>query len=142
MQGSNAILRSSNNIQLYIYFKILFSPGSVRCIFDRNTIGSVFHLQHKNNKSLVQKCPRVYYTQLPVSIIQVCNATQNDITFLCHVGSPLSIIIIIILLIIIIIIIIIMIILSFDIAPFPYKHAQRRIPFHCQRIDVDIHIVN
>ena len=35
-----------------------------------------------------------------------------------------------------------MIILSFDIAPFPYKHAHRRIPFHCQRIDVDIHIVN
>ena len=34
------------------------------------------------------------------------------------------------------------IILSFDIAPFPYKHAQRRITFHCQRIDVDIHIVN
>ena len=33
-------------------------------------------------------------------------------------------------------------ILSFDIAPFPYKHAQRRITFHCQRIDVDIHIVN
>ena len=42
----------------------------------------------------------------------------------------------------IIIIIIIIIILSFDIAPFPYKHAQRRITFHCQRIDVDIHIVN
>ena len=41
-----------------------------------------------------------------------------------------------------IIIIIIIIILSFDIAPFPYKHAQRRITFHCQRIDVDIHIVN
>ena len=40
------------------------------------------------------------------------------------------------------IIIIIIIILSFDIAPFPYKHAQRRITFHCQRIDVDIHIVN
>ena len=39
-------------------------------------------------------------------------------------------------------IIIIIIILSFDIAPFPYKHAQRRITFHCQRIDVDIHIVN
>ena len=38
--------------------------------------------------------------------------------------------------------IIIIIILSFDIAPFPYKHAQRRITFHCQRIDVDIHIVN
>ena len=37
---------------------------------------------------------------------------------------------------------IIIIILSFDIAPFPYKHAQRRITFHCQRIDVDIHIVN
>ena len=36
----------------------------------------------------------------------------------------------------------IIIILSFDIAPFPYKHAQRRITFHCQRIDVDIHIVN
>ena len=35
---------------------------------------------------------------------------------------------------------IIIIILSFDIAPFPYKHAQRRITFHCQRIDVDIHI--
>ena len=34
------------------------------------------------------------------------------------------------------------IILSFDIAPFPYKRAQRRITFHCQRIDVDIHIVN
>ena len=45
-------------------------------------------------------------------------------------------------LIIIIIIIIIMKILSFDIAPFPYKHAQRRITFHCQRIDVDVHIVN
>ena len=31
-----------------------------------------------------------------------------------------------------------------DIVPFqfPYKHAQRRITFHCQRIDVDIHIVN
>ena len=41
-----------------------------------------------------------------------------------------------------IIIIIIIIILSFDIAPFPYKHDQRRITFHCQRIDVDIHIVN
>ena len=39
-------------------------------------------------------------------------------------------------------IIIIIIILSFDIAPFPYKHAQRRITFHCQRIDIDIHIVN
>ena len=39
-------------------------------------------------------------------------------------------------------IIIIIIILSFDIAPFPYKHAQRRITFHCQRIDFDIHIVN
>ena len=39
-------------------------------------------------------------------------------------------------------IIIIIIILSFDIAPFPYKHAQRSITFHCQRIDVDIHIVN
>ena len=39
-------------------------------------------------------------------------------------------------------IIIIIIILSFDIAPFPYKHAQRRITFHCQRIDVDIQIVN
>ena len=39
-------------------------------------------------------------------------------------------------------IIILIIILSFDIAPFPYKHAQRRITFHCQRIDVDIHIVN
>ena len=38
------------------------------------------------------------------------------------------------------IIIIIIIILSFDIAPFPYKHAQRRITLHCQRIDVDIHI--
>ena len=36
------------------------------------------------------------------------------------------------------IIIIIIIILSFDIAPFPYKHAQRHITFHCQRIDVDI----
>ena len=42
----------------------------------------------------------------------------------------------------IIIIIIIIIILSFDNAPFPYKHAQRRITFHCQRIAVDIHIVN
>ena len=39
-------------------------------------------------------------------------------------------------------IIIIIIILSFDIAPFPYKHVQRHITFHCQRIDVDIHIVN
>ena len=29
-----------------------------------------------------------------------------------------------------------------DIAPFPYKHAQRRITLHCRRIDVDIHIVN
>ena len=37
---------------------------------------------------------------------------------------------------------VIIIILSFDIAPFPYKHAQRRITFHCQRIDVDIHLVN
>ena len=37
--------------------------------------------------------------------------------------------------------IIIIIILSFDIALFPYKHAQRRITIHCQRIDVDIHIV-
>ena len=36
---------------------------------------------------------------------------------------------------------IIIIILSFDIAPFPYKHAQRRITFHCQRIDVDIHMM-
>ena len=36
----------------------------------------------------------------------------------------------------------VLIILSFDIAPFPYKHAQRRITFHWQRIDVDIHIVN
>ena len=44
--------------------------------------------------------------------------------------------------IIIIIIIIIVIIITFDIAPLPYKHAQRRITFHCQRIDVDIHIVN
>ena len=43
---------------------------------------------------------------------------------------------------IIIIIIIIIIILSFDIAPFPYEHAQRRITFHCQRIDVDMHLVN
>ena len=42
----------------------------------------------------------------------------------------------------IIIIIMIIMILSFDIAPFQYKHAQRRITFHCQRIDVDIHIVN
>ena len=33
-------------------------------------------------------------------------------------------------------------ILSFDIAPFPYKRAQRRITFLCQRIDVDIHIAN
>ena len=49
---------------------------------------------------------------------------------------------IILIIIITIIIIIIIIILSFDIAPFPYKHAQRRITFHCQRIDVDIHIVN
>ena len=39
-------------------------------------------------------------------------------------------------------VIIIIIILSFGIAPFPYKHAQRPITFHCQRIDVDIHIVN
>ena len=38
--------------------------------------------------------------------------------------------------------IMIIMILSFEIAPFPYKHAQRRITFHCQRIDVDIHIVN
>ena len=37
---------------------------------------------------------------------------------------------------------VIIIILSFDIAPFPYKHAQRRITFHCQRIDVDIHLIN
>ena len=36
---------------------------------------------------------------------------------------------------------IIIIILSFDIAPFPYKHAQRRITLHCQRIDVDIHVL-
>ena len=53
----------------------------------------------------------------------------------------IMIIIIIIIMIIIIIIIIIktiviMIILSFDIAPFPYKHAQRCITFHFQRIDV------
>ena len=27
----------------------------------------------------------------------------------------------------------IIIILSFDIAPFPYKHAQRHITFHCQK---------
>ena len=39
-------------------------------------------------------------------------------------------------------IVIMIIILSFDIVLFPYKHAQRRISFHCQRIDVDIHIVN
>ena len=30
----------------------------------------------------------------------------------------------------------IIMILSFDIAPYPYKHAQRRITFHCQRIDL------
>ena len=52
------------------------------------------------------------------------------------------IIIVIIIIIIIIVIIIIIIILSFGNAPFPYKHAQRRITFHCQRIYVDIHIVN
>ena len=51
------------------------------------------------------------------------------------------IIIIIIMIIMIIMIIIIMIMLSYDIAPFPYKHAQRYIPFHCQWIDVGIHIV-
>ena len=51
------------------------------------------------------------------------------------------IIIIIRMIMIIIIIIIMIIILSFDIAPFPYKHAQWRITFHCQRIDVDIYIV-
>ena len=39
------------------------------------------------------------------------------------------IIIIILIIIIIIIMIIMIIILSFDIAPFPYKHAQRRITF-------------
>ena len=54
----------------------------------------------------------------------------------------IMIIIIKIMIIIIMIIIIIIMILSFDISPFPYKHAQRRITFHCQRIDVDIHIVN
>ena len=32
------------------------------------------------------------------------------------------------------------IILLFDIAPFPYKHAQRRIIFHFQWIYVGIHI--
>ena len=32
--------------------------------------------------------------------------------------------------------------LSFDNAPSPYKHAQNRITFHCQMIDVDTHIVN
>ena len=32
------------------------------------------------------------------------------------------------------------VIVSFDTAPFPYKHARRRITFYCQRIDVDIHI--
>ena len=42
----------------------------------------------------------------------------------------------------IIILIIIIIILSFDIAPFPNKHAQRCITFQYQRIDVDIHLVN
>ena len=47
-----------------------------------------------------------------------------------------------IVIIIIIIIMIMIIILSFDIALFPYRHAQRRITFHCQRIDVDIPIVN
>ena len=31
---------------------------------------------------------------------------------------------------------IVIIILSFDIAPFPFKPAQRRITIHCQRIDV------
>ena len=31
-----------------------------------------------------------------------------------------------------VIMLIIIIILSFDIASFPYKHAQRRITFHCQ----------
>ena len=36
----------------------------------------------------------------------------------------------------------IIIILSFDIAPFPYTNAQRRITFHCQSIDADILIVN
>ena len=35
-------------------------------------------------------------------------------------------------------IIIIIIILSFDIALFPYKNAQRCIALHCQRIDIDI----
>ena len=40
-----------------------------------------------------------------------------------------------------IIIIIIIIELSFDIAPL-FKHAQRRITHHCQRIDVYIHIGN
>ena len=43
--------------------------------------------------------------------------------------------------IIIMIIITIIKILTFDIAPFPFKHAQRRTTFHCQWIDVGIHTV-
>ena len=37
--------------------------------------------------------------------------------------------------------VIMIIILSFDIAHFPYKHAQRRITFDCHLIDVGIQIV-
>ena len=51
------------------------------------------------------------------------------------------IIVIRIIMIIIMMIIMIIIILSFDIAPSPYKHVQRRIAFHCQWIDVGIHII-
>ena len=51
------------------------------------------------------------------------------------------IIIIIVVVVVVMITMIIIIILSFDIAPFPYKHAQRHITFHCQLIRIRIHTV-